>query len=158
MSIGEKTMITIEELMTPNPLTLSQYSSLADARKLMNEKQIRHVPVVNEDKELIGLVTQRTVLTHGVSSQTFASEKELAKIEAGVLLSDIMTKNLTTATSNWGIRKAAQIIHKTKFGCLPVVDDENKLVGIITDHDFVATTIHLLEMMEQSEPLEDDEF
>lgn len=151
-------MITIEELMTPKPLTLSQYSSLADARKTMKENRIRHIPVVNEAQELIGLVTQRTVLTHGVSSQTFASDKELADIEAGVLLSDIMTKNLTTITPDCGVREAAQIIHKQKFGCLPVVTDKNKLVGIITDHDFVATTIHLLELMEQSEPIEDDEF
>ena len=67
-------MISIEEVMTVSPITLSQFNSLADARKLMREKRIRHIPIINEFQELIGLVTERNVFQHGVSSQTYMSD------------------------------------------------------------------------------------
>ncbi len=149
-------MIAIETVMTPDPQTLSQYNSLADARKLMRDKGFRHIPIVNEHAELIGLVTQRTVLQHGVSSQSFLSENELSEIETGTLLSDIMTKQLTTISPTCSVSSAAKVIHQTKYGCLPIVDSNNKLVGIVTDHDFVTICLQLLELMEQAEPLELD--
>ncbi|MCW8876639.1 MAG: CBS domain-containing protein [Kangiellaceae bacterium] len=149
-------MITVAEIMTKDPATLSRYNSLSDARKLMSEKRFRHIPIVDENDTLIGLVTQRTVLEHGITSQNFIDSEELAKIEQGTLLADIMTTNLTTISPNLKIGDAAALIHKHKFGCLPVVDGNNQLVGIITDHDFVEMTIQLLDMMEQSEPLDDE--
>ena len=57
-----------------------------------------------------------------------------------------MTTELTTVTAGNSIIDAAKLIYKTKFGCLPVVDENYRLVGIITDHDFVAITIQLLEV------------
>ena len=149
-------MITVAEIMTKNPATLSRFNSLSDARKLMAEKRFRHIPIIDENNMLIGLVTQRTVLEHGISSQNFIDSDELAKIEQGTLLADIMTTNLTTISEKLKIGDAATIVHKHKFGCLPVVNENNELVGIITDHDFVEMTIQLLDMMEQSEPLEDE--
>jgi len=144
-------MITVEQVMTANPVSLSQYNSLHDARQLMNERRFRHIPIVDESNNLIGLISHSNVLANGVSSQDYANSDELAKIEQGTLLADIMTKNVTTITSSLSIVDAAQIIYRKKFGCLPVVDTDNKLVGIITDHDFVGFTLQLLDMMEQSE-------
>jgi len=152
-------MITVRDMMSPKPITLSRLNSLYDARMLMAEKSFRHVPIVGDDGELIGLVTQRNVLASGVSSQAHIDKDELAKIETGTLLADIMTTDLVTITAGASISAAAQLIHKHKFGCLPVVDDKGHLVGIITDHDFVEITMQLLDMMDASEPFdEDDEF
>jgi CBS domain-containing protein len=149
-------MITVEEIMTQNPVTLSRYNSLHDARKLMDEKRFRHIPIVDENKILIGLVTQRNILANGISSQSLIEADELAKIEQGTLLADIMTTDLTTISSKLKISDAAHIIHKHKFGCLPVTNSSDQLVGIITDHDFVEITIQLLDMMDASEPMEDE--
>ncbi len=151
-------MITVEEVMTRNPITLSQYSSLDDARKLMEEKRFRHIPIIDNNNELIGLVTQRNVLANAISSQNFVDKEELAKIEKGTLLADVMTTGLRTVHPSMKIADAANLIHKYKFGCLPVVNDNNHLVGIITDHDFVEITIQLLEMMDAADPIaiEDD--
>ena len=140
-------MITVQDMMTPNPLTLSRYNSLHDARKLMQQNRFRHVPIVDDTHQLIGLVTQRNVLSHGLSSQDFIDSEELKKIETGTLLADIMTSEITTVTADMKIDDAAQLIYKKKFGCLPVVDENYQLVGIITDHDFVAMTMQLLDMM-----------
>ncbi|TQV82981.1 CBS domain-containing protein [Aliikangiella coralliicola] len=147
-------MITLEEIMTPNPITLSRFHSLSDARQLMDEKRFRHIPIVDDDKRLIGLVTQRTVLANASSSQNLIDAEELKKIEQGTLLADLMTVDLTTATPTMKISNAARLLQNKKFGCLPIVDNDYKLVGIITNHDFVAITIQLLDIMEVAEPPE----
>lgn len=149
-------MINVQDMMSPDPIVLSPNDSLYDARVLMQEKSFRHVPIVDAEGSLVGLVSQRNVLESGVSSQVHIDKDELARIETGTLLSDIMTTNLTTVNAQANISDAAQLIHKHKFGCLPVVDNNNKLTGIITDHDFVEITIQLLDMMDASEPLDED--
>ncbi|WP_444998263.1 CBS domain-containing protein [Aliikangiella sp. IMCC44359] len=147
-------MLTVEDVMTPKPITLSRYNSMADARKLMNEHGFRHLPVVDEQQQVIGLVSQRNILANSISSQSYIDAKELAKIEVGTLVADFMTTEITTITQNTCITDAALLIHKKKFGCLPVVNNQNELIGIITDHDFVAISVQLLDMMTQSEPPE----
>lgn len=151
-------MLTVADFMTSNPVTLSRYNSLADARKTMTDNHFRHIPIVDEDQQLLGLVSERNVLANGISSQNFIDNEELFKIESGTLLADIMTSELTIVTTTMKIADAAHLIHKKKYGCLPVVDEEYRLRGIITDHDFVAITIQLLDMMDQGEPIADDAF
>ncbi len=150
-------MITVQEMMTPNPITLLRYNSLADARKLMQEKKFRHIPVVDDNQKLIGLVSQRNVLANAVSSQDFINKEELTKIESGTFLADVMSTGLTTVKADMKISDAAHLLYKKKYGCLPVVDDDNCLIGIITDHDFVSITIQLMDMMDANEPLELDD-
>ena len=150
-------MITVQDMMTPDPVTLTQYNTMYDARTLMEKSSFRHVPIVDDDQRLIGLVTQRNILANGVSSQDYADKGELSKIESGTFLADIMTKKLVTIGAEANITTAAQLIHQNKIGCLPVVDDNDSLVGIITDHDFVAITMRLLEIMDATEPLDVEE-
>ena len=147
-------MIPLEEVMTVNPKTLSRFHTLADARLLMQQKGFRHLPIVDEEQHLIGLVTQRTVLSHGISSQDIATTEELQAIEKGTLLADIMTTQLATLSPQDNVIAAAHLIHKNKYGCIPLVDSDNKLLGIITDSDFVAISIHLLTLQQESEPEE----
>ena len=150
-------MIKIEDVMTKNPITLSKFDSVFDARQLMESKGFRHIPIVGDKNELLGLITQRDILSHGNSSQKLLNKEELKQIESGVLLADVMSKGLTTISPACSVKDAAEILFKHKYGCLPVIDKNNQLEGIITDHDFVAITVHLLELMQQQEPLEFDE-
>ena len=147
-------MLVVEDVMTVKPITLFRYDSMADARNLMHKHGFRHLPIIDENQQIIGLVSQRNILANSISSQCYVDEHELAKIEMGTLIADIMTKQVTTISCDTEITDAALLIHKKKYGCLPVVDKSNKLVGIITDHDFVAITIQLLEIMAQNEPPE----
>jgi len=149
-------MIQIEDVMTRNPSTLSRFSSLADARQLMSENKFRHVPVV-DDGELLGVVSQRNVLAHGNADALAVGKEELLENEKGILLADIMTSDLITIGPKTSIRSAAQLILKHKVGCLPVINNEGKMAGIVTDTDFVAITTQLLEIMEETDPVSYDE-
>lgn len=135
---------TISEIMNTELRTLTSQDSLWDAVQLMNQYNIRHIPVVENDK-LVGLLTQRDALLH--MHLTEEEQKKLA-------LSTIMTTNIATIEHEANIRQAALFLQKHKIGCLPIVEN-NKLIGIVTDSDFVAVAINLLEIIESSEPMED---
>jgi CBS domain-containing protein len=145
-------MLTVTEIMTREPYTLGPDDTLADARKLMEEHHIRHVPVVTGDNSLVGVVTQRDVLAASDSKllrQGGASENP----ESYVALSSVMTSPVQTIDEHAGLRGTALHMQKNKLGCLPVLRD-GKLVGIVTDSDFVAIAINLMEQIEEEEPEE----
>ncbi len=134
-------MITIEEFMTPEPCTLRETDSIDDARKVMTEKHIRHIPVTDNDNHMLGLVTQRDILA--------ATEPVNVSHEgdSDIRLSDIMIRNVSSIHKTGSLRQAAMYLQSHKYGCLPVVSDD-RLVGIITDTDFIAIAINLLEQVE----------
>lgn len=148
-------MLSVAEIMTAEPHTLSPDDSLAQARSMMSEHHIRHIPVVSGDGLLVGVVSQRDVLAAADSSvlpDQAAHEQE----ERYVALSSIMTSPVQTVGEDASLRGTAMHLMQNRLGCLPVTRDE-KLIGIITDSDFVGIAIHLMEQLEQSES-EADEF
>ena len=143
-------MITIDEFMTSELFTLRETHSLSDARKIMTDRHIRHIPVTDENNHLLGLVTQRDVLaaTDPVSSlQTKSSPQEA---DSDISLAKIMIRDVSVINKSDSLRQAALFIQEHKYGCLPVVED-GQLVGIITDSDFIEIAINLLEQAELSD-------
>ncbi len=127
-------MPTIEEIMTPTPLTLQENASLAEAATMMRENNIRHIPIVADALQLVGLVTQRDLLAaaHGPDQDQ--------------TVSSIMRRKVYTVSEKADLRSAALMIQQYKIGALPVVSDD-KLIGIITDSDYVGLAINLLEQL-----------
>lgn len=137
-------MITIDELMTSNPITLNGEDSIEDARAIMTEKDIRHIPVTDNNK-LIGLVSQRDILKATLPGTTDGTTISLA---------DIMIRDVSVIRKSDSVRQAAIFLQSHKYGCLPVVSDD-QLVGIITDSDFISIAINLLEQVEIAEDTPD---
>ncbi len=135
-------MITIDELMTPKPYALTADDTLEDARLMMTDKNIRHIPIVDKHNHLVGLVTQRDVLK--------ATEPESGRAPREVLLSDIMISNVSVIHQTSSVRQAGLFLQQHKYGCLPVVAND-KLVGIVTDSDFITVAISLIEQVELAE-------
>jgi CBS domain-containing protein len=145
-------MLTVAEIMTREPYTLGPDNSLADARQLMGEHRIRHIPVLSAEGNLIGVVTQRDVLAGADSSVLNKSGNSGDKY---VALSTIMTAPVQHVEEQDSLRGTAMRMQKNKLGCLPVLR-AGKLVGIITDSDFVSIAINLMEQLESVEPQEYD--
>ena len=143
-------MLTVAEIMTTEPYTLGPDDNLASARQIMAEHHIRHIPVVSSDGNLIGLVSQRDVLA-AEDSTVLNEEGGEGSRDQYVAISSIMTAPVQTVDEHAGLRGTAMHLQKNKLGCLPVVDG-SKLVGIITDSDFVAIAVNLMEQLESSEP------
>lgn len=110
-----------ENGMIIDPITISKDANVSDANKIMQEFKIGGIPVVDKNKKLIGIVTNRDL----------RFEKT-----PGKLIEIIMTKeNIITTSQNTDLEKAAQILQKHKIEKLPVVDNDNKLIGLITYKD-----------------------
>ena len=146
-------MLTVAEIMTREPYTLGPDDTLATARQLLAEHHIRHIPVVSADGSLIGLVSQRDVLAAGDTS--VLNREGGNSRENYVALSSIMSSPVQSVDESASLRGTALHLQKHKVGCLPVLR-KGKLVGIITDSDFVAIAINLMEQLESAEPDEDD--
>ena len=146
-------MICVEDIMTRHPHTLDVSATLADARRLMAEFDVRHIPVVDEVGKLVGLVTHRDVL-EASSSVLDQDEQERTRHDSHIVLDQVMSVELDLVEPAASLREAALLMRNHRHGCLPVLDGD-ELVGIITDTDFVEVSIHLLEQLEVTDP--DDE-
>jgi CBS domain-containing protein len=145
-------MFSIEANMSTDLVTIEPTDSLADARSIMQTNRIHHLPVVTNDGELVGLVTLTNVLA---ATDSFLRDDD-SRIHANeIRIEDVMVKDLATVDERASLRQAALFIEKHKIGCLPVLAN-GKLKGIITDSDFVAVAINLLEQLEESEPVDVD--
>jgi CBS domain-containing membrane protein len=150
--IAGENMITIADFMTRELHTLGPQDTLYQARALMMEAHIRHVPIVDEGGAIIGLVTHRDVLAAADSDLAEFDGSERVSRESEVPLAQVMTTGLISVDETVGLRAAALHLQKYKHGCLPVLAEDGKLVGIITDTDYVAIAIDLLEQLEENEP------
>jgi CBS domain-containing membrane protein len=147
-------MFNVVDIMTTELHTLTPDDSMRDARKLMAEHNIRHIPIVEGNQRLVGLLSQRDVLA-AADSSLLAHADEADSVESHIAVSSVMTKDPATIDEHASLRGAALYLQKHRIGCLPVVKDR-ALVGIITDSDFVAIAINLMEQIESTEPEDQD--
>jgi len=134
----------IKEKMQKNPVTISAEASFYEARAIIRDKGIRHLPVVDKDHRLVGLVTDNDIRGAAPSDATSLSVHELHYLLGKLRVSAFMTpKNkLITITPETIIERAAQLLHEHKVGCLPVVEGET-LIGIITETDILSHFVDL---------------
>jgi len=144
-------MFSIDAVMSTGLVTLTPDATLADARSLMHEHRIHHLPVVDADNRLRGLLTLSDLLRASDSSLRDADERIHAR---DIRVGDVMVTEVATVSATASLRQAALFLEKHRIGCLPVMDGET-IVGIITDSDFVAVAINLLEQLEDTEPVDD---
>ncbi len=136
-------MLHVADVMTVNLITLPPSGSLLKARKLMQEKRIRHLAVVSPDGVFHGVVSQRDLLKAAVSQFADVLPDIREQIEAGIPVAEIMTVDLLHAGPDTPLVEAAAVLLRHKVGCLPVLEGD-KLVGILTEADFVKLALKLL--------------
>lgn len=144
-------MLKVSDLMTKELFTLSRNDSLKTARSIMDLKRIRHIPIVSEDNLFVGLLTHRDLLAATISKLADIDSSTQIEIDAGIPIGEIMSKDVRTTTPDTPLKECAYLLLNHKYGCIPVIEGENKLVGIITEADFLKLTISLMESLEQSE-------
>jgi acetoin utilization protein AcuB len=137
----------VKEMMTKNPVTIESDTLVLDARKIMKEKNIRRLPVVEKGK-LVGIVTKHDLLEAAPSPATPVSVHDLNYLLSKMKVKEMMRKNPVTVTPNTPFEDALRIGQEKKIGSFPVVD-KGKLVGITTESDIVRFLIHALGIHEE---------
>jgi len=126
----------MREKIQKNPVTISPEASFYEARNLIHEKGVRHLPVVDKNNMLAGIVTDRDIREAAPSDATLLSVQELNYLLGKLKVSSFMTpkEKLITITADTLIEEAVQLMHDNKVGCLPVIEG-GKLYGIFTETD-----------------------
>ena len=134
----------VKEHMSSPALTISPETSFQDALKLMHERKIRRLPIVDRDGVLVGLVSERDLLHAAPSPATSLSIWELNYLLWRLQVKDLMTKNVLTVTPDTPLQDAASVMIEKKIGGLPVVDEEKRVIGIITETDIFKALVEIL--------------
>lgn len=120
--------------MTPNPITIKPDTPIFEALNIMKKNNIRQLPVVDKAGSLVGIVTEREILTVSPSPASTLSIYEMNYLLSKMQVKDIMNRQLVTVSPDLNIEDAALIMRDRKIGSLLVLEKEN-LVGIITQTD-----------------------
>jgi acetoin utilization protein AcuB len=128
----------VGEWMERNLVTIDRKTTIQEAISLMKKHSIRHLPVIEEGR-LVGLVTE------GDMRQVF-----VASLIEELSIDDVMIKDPITVKVDAEIDDAARVIHYNKIGGLPVVDEDQGLLGIITVADIMAAFIELMGVLKSS--------
>ena len=133
----------VRDVMSAPVFRLRADEELIVASKVMNWGKIRHVPVVDEDEHVVGMVTQRDLLKYAISLWDYGpATPEGAHPMWGIPIERVMFHPVQTIEADEPIQEAAYLMRKTRVGCLPVVED-GVLVGIVAEYD-------LLELVEKA--------
>jgi acetoin utilization protein AcuB len=136
----------VAELMSRDVVTIETSASCHDAASCMFRAKVRHLPVVDRDGRLAGIVTDRD-LRHGLLAPAMFGQAPPASVETvlkRVPVSDIMTKSVVTVRPDEDVAIAAHTMLEDKVGSLPVVSD-GRVVGILTETDLLREIIRATE-------------
>ena len=126
----------VRDLMTTDLFTLSQDDNLKTLEDMMKWRAIRHIPVVDQENHVVGLVTHRDLLKYSISGFANVGDEEKEALNKSIPIASIMKTNIQTIPPNTSLQDAAKMMLKYKFGCLLITENQ-KLVGIITEADFM---------------------
>lgn len=139
--VKSRQLFKVADVMTSPPLTIDPNDTIAEAEEIMNEQNIRQLPVVRARK-LVGIITDRDVRSFlGGRGLGAAEERETAMTTK---VAAVMTTKPTSVTPEDDLSDAVDLLIEGKMGGIPVVDEEEGLVGIVTYIDALRCLLDLL--------------
>jgi len=135
------TSLTVRDVMTRDPFTLEPEDSLMKAVEMMRLRGVRRAPIVLAGM-LVGLLVEGD-LKRAEPSTLSDSQDHFIKVMEETPVSRIMIQNPVIITPDESLLSAAEVLHTTKYGALPVVED-GKVIGILTDNDLIRTLVEIL--------------
>jgi acetoin utilization protein AcuB len=128
----------VEEIMKTKIVTVTPDVSIAETMRLMEAKKIRHIPVVNANQQLVGIVTLSDI--RDAAPSIFRANEHLEDLQKPV--DSIMKREVTTGHPLDFVEEIAAVFYEHKIGCLPITNNQ-KLVGIVTETDLLRTLVEL---------------
>jgi acetoin utilization protein AcuB len=133
----------ISELMIPKPAVLTPQTTMPDALKIMQEKHLNRMPVVDGHGTLVGIVAQTDLHNAAPSAGTLLAYWEIPSLLARITVEMLMVKDVATVTEDTPVEEAARIMADRNIGCLPVMNGK-LLVGMVSQNDIFRTFMELL--------------
>ncbi|MCF6095031.1 CBS and ACT domain-containing protein [Microaerobacter geothermalis] len=135
----------VRQWMTTNPKTVTPDTSLADAYKKMKDFNVRRFPVIDDEKRVVGVITEGDCLKASPSPASTLSKYELNYLLDQIKVKDIMNKQVISVSPDILVEEAALVLRREKIGGVPVVEND-RLVGVITETDIFDAFIDIMGM------------
>jgi acetoin utilization protein AcuB len=123
-------------------ITVEKNDSMQRATQLMKENHIKLLPVI-DNGSLCGIISDRDLKRASASDATSLDVHELLYLLSKIKVADIMTRKVVTVHQNWTVEEAADVMLERKISGVPVIDDEDRLCGIITQTDMFKATLYI---------------
>lgn len=136
----------VKDIMRTNVVSLRIADTLGVAEDIMNMGRIRHLPVVDEENRVVGIVSQRDLFRATISSVLGFDRSKEHEWMGRIKVQDVMTKQVTLVDPEAGMSEAVDKFVTDKIGCLPVVNEQGTLVGLLTETDCLRCFRDLLKM------------
>jgi CBS domain-containing protein len=144
----------VEDVMTKDVLSVTKYETIVRVANILSEKNISGLPVVDNDKKVVGIITQADILSIvGVSKDHTLKDllkymlgEKLPERRMGDIVGDVMTSPVATIQAEANIAEAVQQMAEKKIRRLCVVDGKNRLTGLITRADILRAVLKRLEV------------
>jgi acetoin utilization protein AcuB len=133
----------IRELMVPAPPVLTPHMTMPDALKLMKEKGVHRMPVVNTQGTLVGIIAETDLHNATPSPATLLAYWEIPSLLSQITVEMLMVKNVATVTEDTPGEDAARLMADRNIGCLPVMRDGG-LVGMVNQNDLFRAFMVLM--------------
>ena len=142
----------VKDIMTRDVVTIKEDDTVKTAAKTLNEKDFSGLPVVDEDNKVIGMITEGDLIRRvsNISAPSYveilgglipleSKKNYIDKLNSyvGYLVKDMMTKDVTTISEDAEFEEVATLMVRNKIKRIPVVDNEERLIGIISRKDIM---------------------
>lgn len=135
--------ISVRDRMSRRVHTVRPEAHLSEAAKLMRARKIRHLPVVDREGRLVGMITARDLRQVLFAPAVQDERQDVRGVLEALSVRDVMTRGVMSVRGTTSIRDAARLMYERKLGALPVVEGE-RLVGIVTETDVLRAFQELL--------------
>jgi acetoin utilization protein AcuB len=131
----------VKDWMTADVVTITPETTLPEAHKIMITEEIRRLPVVGKDGRIVGIVTIGDVRSAEPSPATTLSVWEMSYLLSALKVETIMTRNPTTISPDATLGEAARTMLEHRISGIPVVDADQRVIGIITESDIFSMVV-----------------
>ena len=137
--------VKISEIMTPKVITVNEHDRFSLVEEKMRSFHIRHLPVVDDDGKLVGILTQRDLYRaqspRRLEDGTWYYDQN--SLDSNIL-NVVMTKKPYSLNPEDSVAKAILVMAERKYGCIPIVQKDGVLCGIITQHDILKIAAQII--------------
>ncbi len=134
--------MSVQDIMTENVVTLSQHDSYRKAQDILRKVPFHHILISDEAGILVGLVSDRDMMSQVATRLSNLSEHDFNDILPRLRIADIMTRDVITIDRETPIEAASILLLEKNFSCLPVVDHQHKIEGVITWRDLLKYFVY----------------
>jgi acetoin utilization protein AcuB len=130
-------MTTAQDLMTEDPVTISTYSTVREAARLLQTLDIRHLPVVDEEGSLVGMLSDRDLRSLALPQMVGGEYSGDVQLGLDSRVASLMTADVLSVEAEDDVSTVVDVMLENKVGAVPVVDGDGALVGIVSYVDIL---------------------